>query len=300
MGLAFLTVAVRFVPLVSLGGLHSRRCAFTRCGARSMATPAMDEQSVKAPIDETSTVLVIGASRGLGLEFTAQCLQKGSTVFATHRGAEHGDEVPSALTAVGSWYEGEARLHPIRLDVSSDASIASAVDEIRKIAGTERPLTHVIHNAGIYGPRGSFGTVKAEDMLTTFTINSVGVVLVAQHVAKLLKPPAEGPVPSSKLPVYAIMSSKMGSVDDNTSGGSYSYRMSKAAVNIASKSLWHDLQGTAAVGLLHPGYVRTDMTGGAGLIDVQTSVEGLLRAIEATDATCPFRWVDYAGKLVPF
>ena len=96
------------------------------------------------------------------------------------------------------------------------------------------------------------------------------------------------------------MSSKVGSIDDNGSGGSYIYRASKSAINQVAKSLSIDLQFKARFVLLHPGYVKTDMTGGAGLIDTRTSVQGLLKAIEATNNDTPFRFVDYKADLIPW
>ena len=99
------------------------------------------------------------------------------------------------------------------------------------------------------------------------------------------------------------MSSKVGSVDDNGSGGAYAYRSSKSALNSIAKSLSSvDLANEARVMLLHLGYVRTDMTGGKeGFIDAKESMGGMLNAIEATDATTPgFRFVDYKACLIPW
>ena len=132
--------------------------------------------------------------------------------------------------------------------------------------------------------------------MTSYLINAVGPVLVAQAFSPLLGLPAE----KDKLPVYAILSSKVGSVYDNTSGGTYAYRSSKAAVNNICKSLSVDLEGLASVVCLHPGYVRTDMTNGNGLIDKDESVAGMLRAIEATDGTVGFRFVDYKACIIPW
>ena len=101
------------------------------------------------------------------------------------------------------------------------------------------------------------------------------------------------------------MSSKVGSVIDNGSGGAYAYayRSSKSALNSIAKSLSSvDLANEARVMLLHLGYVRTDMTGGKeGFIDAKESMGGMLNAIEATDATTPgFRFVDYKACLIPW
>lgn len=92
----------------------------------------------------------------------------------------------------------------------------------------------------------------------------------------------------------------MGSIDDNGSGSDYAYRASKAALNIVNKSLSIDLAGDdICCVLLHPGYVRTDMTGWEGSIDTQTCVEGLLAVLES-DRQLNGRWYDFAGKEVPW
>ena len=108
------------------------------------------------------------------------------------------------------------------------------------------------------------------------------------------------PSGAQTMPVLAILTSKVGSIDDNGSGGAYAYRTSKAAVNQIAKSLYIDLEDQATVVLLHPGFVQTDMTNGAGLITADVSVAGLLKAIEATGPETPFRFVDFAGKRIPW
>lgn len=279
---------------------------------------ATEPQPVRSPIGADSCVLVVGASRGLGLEFALQLARKGAQVFATYRGAQPTKE----LASLADSHPG--RFHPIPLDVSNDESVVAALAMVQKIAKAPRPLSLVIHNAGIYGPAKGLGSLERDALLRVFEVNAVGPVLFAQKARALLRPPtAKGPCA-----VYSLLSSKMGSVDDNGSGGSYGYRMSKSALVIASKSLHIDLRGQAggarapsalpcspcgashtsaltvtvlcAVVCLHPGYVRTDMTGGAGLINVDESVRGMLKAIEATDGNTPFRWVDYKAEIVPF
>jgi NAD(P)-dependent dehydrogenase (short-subunit alcohol dehydrogenase family) len=110
-----------------------------------------------------------------------------------------------------------------------------------------------------------------DDLLAQFRTNSIGPILVTQA---LLPNVHRG----SKV---GIVTSRMGSVTDNTSGGAYGYRMSKAAVNIAGVSLAHDLKDEGiAVALLHPGYVRTDMTGHEGFVDTDESARGLIERMD--------------------
>jgi len=97
------------------------------------------------------------------------------------------------------------------------------------------------------------------------------------------------------------ITSKMGSIDDNTSGGSYIYRSSKTALNSAMQSMRHDLtpQGIATC-TLHPGWVRTDMGGPGGWIDVQESVSGMIKVIDQLSLKKTGQYIDYAGKIIPW
>ncbi|KAG8460325.1 hypothetical protein KFE25_011816 [Diacronema lutheri] len=285
----FAALSGALFPAVTVrpSGAHAL-CA--RAAPRGAARLALEAQPVRTPIDADSCALVVGASRGLGLEFARQLAARGARVFATHRGTEP----PDALAALVSAHAGRVRALP--LDVGDDTSIATALAAVQKLAQAARPLSHVVHNAGVYGPARGLGSLQREALLRTFEVNAVGPVLLAQRAKALLRPPSARGASA----VYALLSSKMGSVEDNSSGGSYGYRMSKSALVIAAKSLAIDLGGQAGVVCLHPGYVRTDMTGGGGLIDVDESVRGMLAAIEATDGGTPFRWVDFKAEIVPY
>lgn len=237
-----------------------------------------EDQDVLNPLGSDSTVLVVGASRGIGQEFVNQLLDKKCRVIATTRQQmQESEEGPIYLT----------------MDVADPASIQAAAAAYK--AKNLPPITHIIHNAGIYGKRKAMMEVTPEDMTECFSINTIGPLLVVQSFAPFLSPST----PSFK-PVICLLTSKVGSIDDNGSGGSYPYRASKTAVNQVMKSLSIDMQSVAQFALLHPGYVRTDMTGGNGLIDVDESVRGLLQAIEATGPSTPFRFVDYKKCLIPW
>ena len=274
----------------------------------------VEEQPVRNPITESSTVLVVGGNRGIGLEFVQQCAQnKCARVIATYRplSTDKQNIIPESLQTLTQKYD---NIETLALDVTDERSIASAFQGLQT-RDSCKPLTHVIHCAGAYpkgmsldgtsrGGRPPQPIVTKEDMMQSYLVNAVGPLLVAQAVMPLLQqrkgPASSGRATSNMLPVYAILSSKVGSVYDNTSGGTYAYRSSKAAVNNIAKSLSVDLAGEASVVCLHPGYVRTDMTGGKGLIDTKESVEGMLRAIEATDDTVGFRFVDYKACIIPW
>lgn len=256
----------------------------------------VETQEVVTPLDVQSRVLLVGASRGIGLEFARQLLGRGCSVVATHRE----EEPPAPLSELS----GAGKLSFLRLDVRDEESIASAASKMKSEGQT---FTHIIHNAGIYGPtvsldgasrfgRSAAPAVTQQDMLKVFEVNAVGPLLVVQQFMPLLA------APGGQIPIVSILTSKVGSVDDNGSGGAYAYRASKSACNIIAKSLYCDLRSedTATLVLLHPGYVRTDMTSGRGLIDADECVTGLLRAIEATGPDTPFRWVDYKACLIPW
>ena len=266
----------------------------------------IEDQPVRNPIDATSHVIVVGGSRGIGLEFVKQCLQKWADVVATHRE----DLPPQNLQTLLEEYPDN--LSFLQMDVGDSKSVASAAAELRsrRKPGEEFiPLTHIIHSAGAYFPGMSFDgsarggrkpqpVVTEHDMIESFRINAVGPLLMAQSFVPLLGKASSRP--AKDLPVLSILTSKVGSVYDNSSGGTYAYRSSKSALNQIAKSISVDFAGEVSVVLLHPGYVRTDMTSGNGLIDTDQSVEGMLRAVESTDASVGFRFVDYKACIIPW
>jgi NAD(P)-dependent dehydrogenase (short-subunit alcohol dehydrogenase family) len=197
------------------------------------------------------TALITGANRGIGLELTRLLRARGDSVIATCRKAspelEHtGAEIVEAV------------------DVGSDESVAALATRLEG-----RSIDWLVNNAGILQST-SLGNLDFEAMERQFRVNSLGPLRVTAALRSRL---AAG----SKV---FIITSRMGSIEDNTSGGSYGYRMSKAAVNIAGRSLAIDLKDDGiSVFLLHPGWVSTEMTGGTG-IPVTQSAEGLVRMMD--------------------
>lgn len=215
--------------------------------------------------------LVTGANRGIGLELTRQLVESGWEVIAAcrHRSPE--------LEALGVRIED--------LDVADDASVQALGERLR---GVELDL--LINNAGILHGDG-IAPLELDKIRRQFEVNALGPLKVT---AALLDNLREG----SKV---AIISSRMGSIGDNTSGGSYGYRMSKAAVNAAGVSLAHDLRDRGIVVLLiHPGFVKTELTGGQGLIEAPESARGVLALIERAgpEDSGSFRHVD--GSRLPW
>lgn len=215
------------------------------------------------------TVLITGASRGIGREFATQYLADGWRVIATCR-----DPAASGL---------EGEVHP--LDVTDPASVAA----LGKALDGEA-IDLLINNAGIYGPRDvSFGAIDYDAWEEVLRINTLGPLRVAEALADQ--------VARSQRKLMAFVSSKVGSIADNSSGGKYIYRTSKTALNMAIKSLSIDLadRGVTCL-LLHPGWVRTDMGGAGGLIDAQTSVAGMRGVIERAAASGTGLFFSYDGQ----
>lgn len=201
------------------------------------------------------TVLVTGSNRGIGLELCKQLKQKGFQVIATCR------QRSEALDALA-------------VEVIEDVDVSNQ-QSVLKLAKTlsGRKLDWLMNNAGIAD--GIAMDALDEDSIASckrmFEVNSLGPLLTTQALVNNL---GEG----SKV---GLITSRMGSVADNDSGGSYGYRMSKAALNAAGKSLSVDLKPQGiAVAILHPGWVKTDMTGHSGLIDTDESASGLIQRME--------------------
>jgi NAD(P)-dependent dehydrogenase (short-subunit alcohol dehydrogenase family) len=219
-----------------------------------------------------TTTVITGANRGIGLELTRQTAARGDNVIAICRNAS------PALQELG------VRIVD-GIDVGADESIQTLP---ARLGGTK--IDTLINNAGILS-RQSLDQLDWDAMRRQFEVNSLGPLRVTYALQAMLNPGAR----------VAIVSSRMGSVADNTSGGHYGYRMSKAAVNIAGVSLAHDLKSRGiAVVLLHPGYVSTDMTGHSGTVQPADAARGLLQRIDelTLETTGQFRHMN--GETLPW
>ena len=200
-----------------------------------------------------STVLVTGANRGIGLEYCRQLQQRGDQVIAVCR------QSSPELDAIDVEIESG-------VDLTNEANRANLV---RRLTG--RSLDTVILNAGLLVSMG-LDDLDPEAIRRQFEVNALAPLLLARSLVPLM--PC-----GSRL---ALMTSRMGSIDDNSSGGSYGYRMSKVALNIAGKSLAVDLKPDGiAVAILHPGLVRTRMIQfNPRGVSPEQSVRGLLTRID--------------------
>ncbi len=218
------------------------------------------------------TVLVIGASRGIGLEFARQYAADGARVIATHRCA---DDAPR-LRALGA--------RPMALDVLDPSALAGFGWQL-----DGEPIERVIVNAGVYGPRSSgIALPAATDFDTVMRTN----VHAPMQLIALLSPnlvAARGKL--------AVISSKMGSIGLMASPAGWLYRASKAALNSALRAASLELgeQGVVCMAF-HPGWVKTDMGGADADIDAPTSVTGMRRVIEAANASHNGKFLNYTGE----
>ena len=198
-----------------------------------------------------ATVLVTGANRGIGLQLCKQFADRGDDVVAVCR------ETTPELGELG-----------VRVIDGVDVGSGAAVDALRQKLGNLQ-IDVLVNNAGIL-LRDKFGDIDYDDLTEQYRINTLGPLRVTEALADRLHS-------GSKV---AIVSSRVGSIDDNSSGGNYGYRASKAAVNMIGTNLKHELLPRGiAVALLHPGLVATDMTGGSG-VSPADSARGLIQRID--------------------
>jgi NAD(P)-dependent dehydrogenase (short-subunit alcohol dehydrogenase family) len=225
-----------------------------------------------------STVLITGTNRGIGLEFVKQYLDRGHRVLATCRNPDDKGELADLAAANHS-------VTLMALDVGSEESRASFAAAL-----ADTPVDIFINNAGVYGPRdASFGKVDPKEWEQVLFVNSIAPLLLTQEIIGNLR---EG---GDKKLVY--ITSKMGSIDDNSGGGSYIYRSSKTALNSVVRSLSVDLRDEGfSVAVLHPGWVQTDMGGPNALIDTLTSVSGMIGVIDKLSQANTGQFFNYDGQ----
>lgn len=197
------------------------------------------------------TALITGANRGIGLEIASQLKQKQYHVIVACRHSS------KELDLLGCQIETE-------FDVANEQSIKKLAKKLES-----KKLDVLINNAGILESM-SLTNLDYDAIRRQFEINTLGPLRVTENFLPHL----------SKGSKVAIITSRMGSVTDG-SGGQYGYRMSKSAVNMVGSCLAHDLKEQGiSVALLHPGYVRTGMTGNQGFINTDESAKGLIQRIE--------------------
>jgi NAD(P)-dependent dehydrogenase (short-subunit alcohol dehydrogenase family) len=224
-----------------------------------------------------TTILVTGASRGIGLEFVRQYAAEGAEVIACCRAPANA----GALTSLAERHPGHVRI--VQLDVADPASISAAAQALKG-----QPIDILINNAGVYGPP----EIDLDGWLDTFRVNAIAPVLVARAFRDNLK--------LGKDKKLVAITSVLGSTASN-GGGMYAYRSSKAALNNAMRGLSLDWAGEGIfVGILHPGWVKTDMGGPSAPVTPEQSVAGLRARIAELGKANSGAYRDYAGAELPW
>ena len=230
------------------------------------------------------TMLITGANRGIGLEFCKQYAVAGWRVLACSRRPE-GSEALNTLVASDS-----EQIIVHALDVGNHAQIEKLAESL-----SDESIDLLINNAGIYNtsPTGTVGNADYEAWMHSFLINTIAPLRMVQAFTSQIA--------RSGQKTTVTISSQMGSIADNTSGGSYIYRTSKAAVNMIVKTLAIDLKSAGITSVaLHPGWVKTDMGGPNALISPTESVSGMRNVINHLTLADSGKFIAYDGKVVPW
>ena len=218
-------------------------------------------------------ILITGANRGIGLKF-AEILSANNNIYATARDITNADDLKKFDNT-----------ELLELDLLNKDSIKSFCSELKDI-----PLDMIINNAGIFQDEQMEETILDPELwLDEIMINAVGPVVLSQKLKENIM--------SGNDKKIIFISSQMGSIDDNYSGGYYFYRTSKSALNSAAKSLSIDWKADGiSVLMLHPGWVRTDMGGSNAKLDIDTSVRKMLDVINTLDMGKTGTFLNYEGK----
>ncbi|MDX1453020.1 MAG: SDR family oxidoreductase [Oleiphilaceae bacterium] len=218
------------------------------------------------------TVLITGANRGIGLSFCKHFAQQGALVYAACR------QTSDELAALG--------VHVIEgVDIGGPEGAARVKEALQGVS-----LDLLVNNAGILRNE-ILGQIDYKSIAQQFHVNALGPLRITEALLNNLHA-------GSKV---ALITSRMGSIADNTSGGRYGYRMSKCALNIAGVSLAHDLKDrNIAVGIFHPGLVGTEMIGGHGDITPDEAAERLIQRIAALDLGNTGTFWHSNGEILPW
>ncbi|MEZ9231966.1 SDR family oxidoreductase [Vibrio amylolyticus] len=226
------------------------------------------------------TVLITGGNRGIGLSLVTQYLQRNWHVHTTYREVSKSRELLDL----------ERNNHNLvchQLEITDYTKFPTLADTLPN-------LDLLINSAGYYGPKhNQFGQIDVEEWRQVFETNTIAPLKLVEALYPNLLAGEERTI--------ACLSSKVGSMAENTSGGGYIYRSSKAALNSVVKSLSNDLSAVGfKVVALHPGWVKTEMGGPNALIDTDTSATGLINVIEQLTPEKSGHFLNYDGTSIPW
>ena len=218
-----------------------------------------------------ATVLITGCNRGIGFELARQYKESGHDVIGTCRVTN--DKIKNL------------GIHIIdQIDVRKDSSVKILSEQLNN-----KKIDILINNAGIL-IRDSLENIDFNDMIEQYVVNTIGPLRITKAVMDNLK---EG----SKI---CLITSRVGSIDDNSSGGYYGYRTSKAAANMVGMNLYHDLKSVGvSIAIVHPGYVATDMTNGQG-IKTSESASGIINHLENINDSSKIQFWHAEGYSLPW
>lgn len=223
-----------------------------------------------------STYLVTGSNRGLGLEFVKQLSARGDVVIGTVRDVAKAKEEP----------EHAATLVP--LELSDPASI----DGLSAQVG-DRAVDVLINNAGVSSDSRTLADTRMEELQRVFAVNSFAPILVTKALLPNLR--------KGTRKLVVTVSSQLGSITNNSGGSSYAYRGSKAAVNMLTVSMHHELKGDGiSCVVVHPGWVQTDMGGPNAPLKPDESVAHLIKLIDKLTTGDSGKFFNYDGSILPW
>ncbi len=229
-------------------------------------------------------ILITGANRGLGLEFVRQGLQRGDRIFAGVREISSPGELAKLMEIFPQ------QLSLIELDVTDETSILQAR---KQISEQTDGLEVLVNNAGIF-PRGETPrSLDVDTLLLTFHTNAIAPLIVVQYFLEMLK--------NGRQPKIVNFTSQMGSFEGKKYGGNYSYSGSKAALNMLTKTLAHDLKAEGiTVVTLYPGWVQTDMGGTNAQLEPDQAIKDIISLVDRLTIEDTGKFLSKNGDVLPW
>jgi NAD(P)-dependent dehydrogenase (short-subunit alcohol dehydrogenase family) len=248
-------------------------------------------------MSKSKNVFITGGNRGIGLGLVKEIIKRfqPENLFATYRNADGAQDLRDLAAK-------NPCLHLIQLDVRDEAKIQEAVNFVaEKTEGAG--LNLLLNNSGVLGSRGGLQDQSKQDMMDTYEINTVAPVLIAKAFLPLLEKASKssGGPPGIGRAAIVNITSQMGSIADNGSGGYYGYRNSKAALNISTVSMSKDLASSKIIAVvIHPGWVKTDMGGQSAPTTTEQSVAGIVDILEGLNESKSGKFLNWKGNELPW